>query len=388
MTIVWILFTGWVLYFALRGYLQGIWVALLGLFGFGVAYAASIVWAKDVGVAIQGYGLGSTAAMMVASVVIFILAYLLASTLPKLFLEKWLDKKTLLARLTGAGAGTVLGCFSGLVIVWGATFLGAAWQSREGNTIPAQLAVPKPLVSAAGRLIGGVAQAGSKAVGAKEIHSQLMGALLANPEEFVDGFSSLSDSGVMEQFFNDGTAQYYMARNDYASLQQTPAFKQIAGQEGVQSIAKLALAGKAGDPATVQQAEINETLAQNMTFVWRRMEYLKTNPEVQQILSDPEVHKLVQDKNPLNIMFNAKVSRLVDLIMQEDPAMDNHDFTQSQPAQAQPSNGVGQSNVVRPVKPVKIYKWMDDQGNMQYTDYENTPKDKRENAQLMTAQGE
>ncbi|WGP00054.1 CvpA family protein [Saccharophagus degradans] len=388
MTIVWILFAGWVLYFALRGYLQGIWVTLLGLFGFAVAYGASLLWAKDAGVAIQGYGLGSTAAMMVASVVIFILAYLLASTLPKLFLEKWLDKKTFIARLAGAGAGTVLGCFSGLVIVWGATFLSAAWQSRAGNTVPAQLAVPQPLATAAGKLIGGVAQAGSKAVGAKEIHSQLMGALLANPEQFVEGFSSLSDSGVMEQFFNDGSAQYYMARKDYASLQQTPAFKNIAQQEGVQSISKLALAGKDGDPTKVQQSEINETLAHNMTFVWRRMEYLKTNPEVQQILNDPEVIKLVQDKNPLNIMFNAKVSRLVDLIMQEDSAMESHDFTQLKPGN--PLGGLGE---VKPeashtVKPVKIYKWVDDNGNMQYTDYDNTPEHKRANAELMTAQGE
>ncbi|MBU2986389.1 CvpA family protein [Saccharophagus degradans] len=388
MTIVWILFAGWVLYFALRGYLQGIWVTLLGLFGFAVAYGASLLCAKDAGVAIQGYGLGSTAAMMVASVVIFILAYLLASTLPKLFLEKWLDKKTFIARLAGAGAGTVLGCFSGLVIVWGATFLSAAWQSRAGNTVPAQLAVPQPLATAAGKLIGGVAQAGSKAVGAKEIHSQLMGALLANPEQFVEGFSSLSDSGVMEQFFNDGTAQYYMARKDYASLQQTPAFKNIAQQEGVQSISKLALAGKDGDPTKVQQSEINETLAHNMTFVWRRMEYLKTNPEVQQILNDPEVIKLVQDKNPLNIMFNAKVSRLVDLIMQEDSAMESHDFTQLKPGN--PLGGLGEvkPEASRTVKPVKIYKWVDDNGNMQYTDYDNTPEHKRANAELMTAQGE
>lgn len=388
MTIVWILFAGWVLYFALRGYLQGIWVTLLGLFGFAVAYGASLLWAKDAGVAIQGYGLGSTAAMMVASVVIFILAYLLASTLPKLFLEKWLDKKTFIARLAGAGAGTVLGCFSGLVIVWGATFLSAAWQSRAGNTVSAQLVVPQPLATAAGKLIGGVAQAGSKAVGAKEIHSQLMGALLANPEQFVEGFSSLSDSGVMEQFFNDGTAQYYMARKDYASLQQTPAFKNIAQQEGVQSISKLALAGKDGDPAKVQQSEINETLAHNMTFVWRRMEYLKTNPEVQQILNDPEVIKLVQDKNPLNIMFNAKVSRLVDLIMQEDSAMESHDFTQLKPGN--PLGGLGEvkPEASRTVKPVKIYKWVDDNGNMQYTDYDNTPEHKRANAELMTAQGE
>lgn len=388
MTIVWILFAGWVLYFALRGYLQGIWVTLLGLFGFAVAYGASLLWAKDAGVAIQGYGLGSTAAMMVASVVIFILAYLLASTLPKLFLEKWLDKKTFIARLAGAGAGTVLGCFSGLVIVWGATFLSAAWQSRAGNTVPAQLAVPQPLATAAGKLIGGVAQAGSKAVGAKEIHSQLMGALLANPEQFVEGFSSLSDSGVMEQFFNDGTAQYYMARKDYASLQQTPAFKNIAQQEGVQSISKLALAGKDGDPTKVQQSEINETLAHNMTFVWRRMEYLKTNPEVQQILNDPEVIKLVQDKNPLNIMFNAKVSRLVDLIMQEDSAMESHDFTQLKPGN--PLGGLGEikPEASRTVKPLEIYKWVDDNGNMQYTDYDNTPEHKRANAELMTAQGE
>ena len=388
MTIVWILFAGWVLYFALRGYLQGIWVTLLGLFGFAVAYGASLLWAKDAGVAIQGYGLGSTAAMMVASVVIFILAYLLASTLPKLFLEKWLDKKTFIARLAGAGAGTVLGCFSGLVIVWGATFLSAAWQSRAGNTVPAQLVVPQPLATAAGKLIGGVAQAGSKAVGAKEIHSQLMGALLANPEQFVEGFSSLSDSGVMEQFFNDGTAQYYMARKDYASLQQTPAFKNIAQQEGVQSISKLALAGKDGDPTKVQQSEINETLAHNMTFVWSRMEYLKTNPEVQPLLNDPEVIKLVQDKNPLNIMFNAKVSRLVDLIMQEDSAMESHDFTQLKPGN--PLGGLGEvkPEASRTVKPVKIYKWVDDNGNMQYTDYDNTPEHKRANAELMTAQGE
>lgn len=118
------------------------------------------------------------------------------------------------------------------------------------------------------------------------------------------------------------------------------------------------------------------------------MEYLKTNPEVQQILNDPEVIKLVQDKNPLNIMFNAKVSRLVDLIMQEDSAMESHDFTQLKPGN--PLGGLGEikPEASRTVKPVEIYKWVDDNGNMQYTDYDNTPEHKRANAELMTAQGE
>lgn len=388
MTFVWILFTGWVLYFALRGYLQGIWRTLIGLIGFGVAYAVSAYWATDAGAVIQTFGLGSMPATIVGSAVLFILAYLIASTLPKIFLEKWLDKKSLAARLTGAGAGGTLGCFSGLVLIWAISFIGAAWQSGSGRALPSQLVVPKPLASAAGALVGSVAKAGTQAVGAKDIHAQLVGALLANPEEFVESFTSLQDSKVMDRFFLDGPAQFYMAKKDYAALRQTPAFKEVAQQEGVRSIGALALAGKEGDPEKVSQNEIDQTLAENMTFVWRRMEYLKHNPEVQSILSDPEVQQLVQNKNPLDLMFNAKVSRLVDLIMQDDPAMELHDFSQADGAGM--AGLISQDNVevVAPPKQVKIYKWVDDDGQVQYTDLDSTPKNKRAQAELLSAQGE
>jgi hypothetical protein len=139
-----------------------------------------------------------------------------------------------------------------------------------------------------------------------------------------------------------------------------------------------------------QQTE-NDTskheLAENITQVWQRMQVLKHDPEIQAILRDKEVIKLVENKNPLALLANEKIQIIVDRVME----LDTKDFdfsafeiqeskTQEPDTQEPEAQEAEVENRSLPLSSTPIYTWRDDQGKIQFSDYQSIPPNKRDQA--------
>ena len=409
MSIITVLFIAWVALYIYRGYKKGLWPMVLGLIGFVGAYAASILWASEFAALLQTMGLGSVAAMITAVLVLFFGASFLLSTLPRfVFAAKFQEENFKLPWL-GAGVGALVGVVSGLILIWGyslikstvidkpespAVFSNAAPSSAPRDAVEKEKAILPELAS---KVVGKVASAGISAMGAANLQTKAMGAMLQQPEEFVGGLKSLSRSQELREFINDKNVQYLMATNDVGSLMQTDSYKKLRDQQGMDQL--IDLVEPTGDGEDSEQ--MNLLVAEKMTFVWRRMQYMKNDPRVQEILRDPEVYNLIQQQNPAALIVNPKVHKLIGIIMQDQPEMENFDFTQfigteiaprvereNNPATAGQEGGgeLTEREYVAPAprEPDVIYKWYDDSGAVRYTDKKNVPSDKLDSAELIT----
>lgn len=411
MSIITVLFIAWVALYIYRGYKKGLWPMVLGLIGFIGAYAAAILWASDFAALLQTMGLGSVAAMITAVLVLFFGASFLLSTLPQFVFAAKFREENFKLPWFGAGVGALVGVVSGLILIWGYSLIKSTVIDKpESPAALSNTASPSAemtsdalekekevLPELASKVVGKVASAGISAMGTENMQTKAMGAMLQQPEEFVGGLKSLSRSPELREFINDKNVQYLMATNDVGSLMQTDSYKKLRDQQGMDQL--IDMVEPAGEGQGSEQ--MDRLVAEKMTFVWRRMQYMKNDPRVQEILRDPEVHNLIQQQNPAALLVNPKVHKLIGIIMQDQPEMENFDFTQFIGTEIAPQvereNTPGMAEresdgeftereyvAPAPREPDVIYKWYDDSGTVRYTDKKNVPSDKLDSAELMT----
>lgn len=407
-----VLFVAWVGFYTWRGYRKGFLLTAVGLFGFVAAYGICFFWVGDLARVLKGIGLSSAAALITAIIVLFFGASFLLGTLPKFILERSIKTNRGQVPILGAGLGAIFGVISGLVLVWcfalvdntvlaQKSSIGSA-STNQGNQTEPELksdhAAQKPLQilpNLASKMVGSIAAAGVRVSGTDRIETKALGAMLQQPDVFIGGIKSLSQSPQLKQFTADPKAQYLMATNDVSSLVQTQSFKALRNQPGMNDLIAMLEPGE----NTPSGQDVDRVLAEKLTFVWRRMQYLKHDARVQEILQDPQVNSLIQQQNPAKLLLSPKIHQLINLVMEDQPEMANVDFTQfvgtgftATDNVAKPGGGrdneddIGANDdiVDLPSRPDTIYKWYDEQGKARYTDLKNIPKDKLDKAVLMT----
>ena len=363
---------------------------LFGLLGILASYVVCLLWTKDVADFFQAFGLQSGISFISSVALLFIVTSTIFSFVPQLFMARQLKNRQFKIRMAGAGLGAVVGTVSGLILVWCVALLKEAVQSNRGDgtgTSGLETEIeskPGIVTVTASKLVGSLAATGISMAGADSLQAKTVGVMLQQPDKFVHGLKSLSQSPELKQFINDKDAQYMMATNDVGALLQTDSFQKLRNQEGMHALADLVA------PDQGSSADIDRNIAEKMTFVWRRMQYLKADARVQKILNDPEIYELIQQQNPAKLMMNSKIHSLLGIVLEEQPEMDEVDFTQfigTATIDPQPSSDTENSveGGIEPAPaPQVIYKWYDDAGQVRYTDLKNTPADKLESAQKMS----
>ena len=144
-------------------------------------------------------------------------------------------------------------------------------------------------------------------------------------------------------------------------------------------------------------------IAEQLTYIWRRFEYLKHDPRVIELINDRELQSSLRQENPVMLMTNVKFQRLAALIMEGSSQIEDSELNElllnanPQPAgtalpdQSAVDEGIGAPvaeemlkeavRVVKPYVPQTVYKWVDDNGRRQYSDWEQVPADKRADAE-------
>ena len=119
----------------------------------------------------------------------------------------------------------------------------------------------------------------------------------------------------------------------------------------------LALTKSAGmlDESTDNADTVETTLARQLTSIWLRMQRMKNDQRVQEILEDPEFQRKIQSGNPLDLLTNAKLLELADIIFE-----DNGDEGIVEPGEGKPPN-VSKENKT-------VYSWTDENGRIHYSD--------------------
>lgn len=344
-----IIFIAVVAFFAFRGYKKGLLRSLSRILSLLAGYIASILYTKQVSTLVESHTpLQGIAAFISAALVLFIAAGIAVGILfwliEKLIPEK--DKPSPASSVGGAGVGLLVGGVVAIVIVWTFAFL------RDMSPAPEQQAISQTQKSSVENL---ASQLASKAVGSamslvavKPEVANLSAALIEAPAKIAMHVQQLTSSDDLNALLGNPQNQRVLNSGDANAVQQLPAFQQL-----VKNPDMLALANSAGMLAeTADNGEtVEAALAGQITNIWGRMQRLKNNTRVQEIMNDPEFQRKVQSGSPVDMLTNARLLELANIIFSETSADDSN--SQNPPKEE-----------------TKVYSWTDKDGRVHYSDAE------------------
>jgi hypothetical protein len=204
-------------------------------------------------------------------------------------------------------------------------------------------------------------------VSARPEVASLSAALIESPAEFSQHVQQLTRSNDLKTLLSDPQNQAVLDSGDARAVQALPAFQKLANNPHMLALAKSA--GMLEDSAN-NSGGVDAALARQITDIWGRTQQVKNDRRVQEILSDPEFQQKIQSGNPLDLLTNAGLLELADIIFSDSAAPPhnsaNNDEVPDSSLQETPKQPAAKKGTL-------IYSWTDKQGRVHYSDVDNKP---------------
>lgn len=394
--------------------MAGVWRASLSLAGFALAYTMSFLWGVGLASLIENIGVSAVLSYLLAVFTIFTASVMTATSLPVLIYPA-LRRVSQTQKQIGAILGAVMGFIVGLVALWlVSTFSGVMSLQKSNSETEKRLArddinseEKDVLERVAATFVAAAVKTGMTVVGVEEQKVNIATAFIRAPGEFSYNLRRVARAPELKAFWLDSRTQVLMATNDLDGLIDDPIFQDLVNVGGMRELLKTDVGGyyfsktdsevdwdnpHAAKASYASSVGAERYLGENMSFIWRRMHVLRSDPRVVSILEDPEIKSLVEQQNPAVLLANEKIRKLVDIVMEHGTASENEmaGFDLSgEDVLGERNSDLDYANHAASVRENKanlanpIYKWLDDQGQIRYTDYMNIPQEKRDGAKLI-----
>ena len=354
-----------VLFFGYRGYRKGLLKSLSRVISLVTGYVVAILYTEQVAAILEtDYQLQGIAWFVAAALVLFfatailvnILFWLLAKLLPSS------ESTSIAGSLGGATVGLVIGGIAAIAIVWTFMFVRDMRQAPladvKANTTQTRIE------SLASRAASKAVNIAMSMTSARPEVTNLGTALIAAPAEIAQHAQRLSGSGDLNSLLSDPETQHLLDRGDVDAVRNRPALKRLARNPDL-----LALAQSAGmlDNSTNNSKALETALASQITDIWQRVRRVGNDQRVQQIINDPEFQQKIQSGNPVDLLTNARLLELADIIYANEALPD--DTEKSARESTQPNISLEKI----PDEEIKIFSWVDEDGNIHYTNIEEKP---------------
>ena len=178
--------------------------------------------------------------------------------------------------------------------------------------------------------------------------------MIESPAEITQQAQALAKSKDLQALLIDPQNQRVLNSGDVEAVRNLPALRQLASNPDM-----LALANSAGmlDQSTTDPEAVETALAQNITHIWGRVQRVKNDQRVQEILDDPEFQQKINSGNPIDLLTNPKLLELADIVFSDEATGDKGDAT-----------GDESGNMSEAKPATKIFTWTDGDGRVHYSD--------------------
>lgn len=360
-----LLFIVVMLFFAYRGYRIGLLQSLSRVFSLLAGYLAAILYTEQVSATLESqFQLQGIVWLLAAALVLFFSAAIAVSILFRLFgkLLPAADSPSTASSLGGATVGLLIGVIAAIAIVWTYVFV-RDMRSIEGVDAAMTLK-PSKIEGLASNVASKVANTALSMGSARPEITNLGTALIASPAEITQHAQRLSTSNDLNELLSDPANRILLDRGDVAAVKNLPALRKLASNPDMLALAKSA--GIVDDSAHKSDA-LETALARQVTDIWTRMSRVKDDQRVQEILNDPEFQQKIQSRNPIDLLTNARLLELADIIYADESTSDKTMEVES--GSVKPDSGQQQM----PTEKIKIFSWVDEDGRIHYSDTEGEP---------------
>ena len=354
-----IIFITVVIFFAYRGYKKGLVRSLSRVLSLLAGYTASILFTEQTSVIVASlFQLQGIVPFIIAALFLFIAGGVVVSFLflviGKMIPER--ESPSTASSVGGAALGLGVGAIVAFIIVWTFAFVRDIQPAQPSQAVAE---IPKSSIESLTSLVASKAvnTAMSMNSAGPEI-TELSTALVEAPAEIALQAQRLANSNDLNALLGDSRNQAVLNSGDVAAVQKLPAFQQLASNPDMQALVNSSgmLKGASNSEA------VEAALAGQLIDIWGRMQRVQNNRRVQEILSDPEFQQKIQSKNPVDMLTNARLLELADIIFSDTSEPDNTADKETDSAQTD------SKSPAEPKKPTKIYSWTDKNGRIHYSD--------------------
>jgi len=354
-----LLFIVVMLFFAYRGYKKGLLKSLSRIFSLVAGYIAAILYTEQFSAVLESqYQLQGIIGFLTAALVLFFSAAIAVSILFWIFakLLPATDSPSTASSLGGATVGLMIGVIVAIAIVWTYAFVRDIHFAKDADT-EANLN-PSKIESLASNVASKVVNTALSMGSARPEITNLGTALIASPAEIAQHAKRLSSSNDLNELLSDPGNQALLNRGDVAAVKNLPALRKLARNPDM-----LALAKSAGivDDSVNNSGAVETALARQLTDIWGRVHRVRNDQRVQEILNDPEFQQKIQSGNPIDLLTNARLLELADIIYADEALPGDESDSVKPESSQQPSSE----------EKVKIFSWVDEDGRIHYSDSED-----------------
>lgn len=318
-----VIFVFVILIFAVRGYLQGSWRALIGIVGvllgywLGFIYTAAGAELLQVNSPIQGLMavfIAGAAIFFAAVIAVRILAAVLNLLARHLLSED--ENISLLSRCGGLVIGTLLGSAFALMAVYGYNIVAPELQNKlalsEDSGFELVESKPSAVTLFANRAAALVTAQAMELAEVEPSVAAASAAAAAEPVKTAQSLQELSSNTELKELFQDPEQSQLLASGDLDAVIDLPAFQALAQSDEMQQ-----LAGVVGIDSNVSQAEYQQQLADKMSQAAQKMSAMRNDPRLQEILNNPELQSQLNGGNPVELLNNPDLKELTEIFLSD-----------------------------------------------------------------------
>ena len=345
-----LLFIVVVLLCAWRGYRLGALRSAARILSLVAGYAAAILFAARASALVEAWTpLEGLVAFAVAALAVFVAASLGVSLLFAL------GGKLLAAGESpspaSAWGGSAIGLVVGVILAVTAVWFYAFVRDLNGDGLDTARADASLVESMTQRVVGGATYTAVNLVADDPEVAGLGAALMEAPAETALRARRLTESAEFEALLADPRNRVVLDSGKPELVRRLPAFRRLAQNEDLRALAGAT--GLGADP-NADPAAFEAALAERVTDTWVRVRAVQNDPRVREILTDPEFQASLQSGSTIDLLGNAQLLELTNLVFAE-PGAD--------PATA-PAAGVDPA----PAEPTEVHRWVDDKGRVHFGD--------------------
>ncbi|WP_144393794.1 CvpA family protein [Pleionea sediminis] len=354
--------------FGFLGYKKGIIKLTFRLLSLLGAYASAILFTADLADYLnENSPLNGILGFIVAGITLFILTSIILSLLFGL-IEKMINKTgfalSQASQIAGGVAGVVFGGVLGILLIW---FISVGGQLLNQKTMDVDALAQKEEASGIEKMAremtsSAIKSAISMTTDQPEI-AELTAQILESPEESLAHLRGISGSNEFRELFLSARNQQILNTGDVEQIKRIPAFNQLMANEHFQAISKGVIENDSELPAADQMAE-------KMRDMWARAQFVRNDPEAQAVVNDPQLRELINQGSVIELLNSQKITDLFKRIMSEEAGQYSEKLKQLAPEISTSLKRTTEESV----KKSEVYKWVDENGQVHYSDKKQEQK--------------
>ena len=347
----------WLAIFLLLGLLKGFWKSLAAATSLVLAYFASAYFAPGLAdwavVQFASINLSRTVWWGISATVIFIVVGLVVRLIVLGISKSLPIGPRIFDRLAGAVVSIGYGAVLGAALLWGLAFLADSWnlrQERMGAQADPRLDTSSPAVTWSRQMMSRWINWNIRQSGGSEALAGMSAAIVESPARVMADVQTTVQSPEFKELIRSENVKSLVEQGNAEELQRSVEFQQLMRQPAVKQLRET-IAPESGG--------WNETkIAQETVDIWTRVEQLKTQPEVAELLNDAEIQAFLQNGGKVTPSLIDKGQKLLMLLGGDIATAEN-------------------------LEAPRLYQWYDDEGEMHITDEKDVPAAKKSSAKVL-----